>query len=262
MLALISVGLLSYTCTAFDVGSIPHDGSGVIDTKMTTLKKDGRDPSVRSVFEEVRQARSEKKEHAMLTEHGVDIDVQMDMLADWNHVVALNFTHAEKPVQLIPTTGLQDMILMHKECRGCWSRHDARWDPDITMPLGLNMTSKVIDFMYLMHYYDAEISGHYWMLNTCLNSTKQACATNFIVYAVQKATPWFNTLGDGYLGLAPASGDGILTTQHNNVLEQMHFHGMINKKMFGVHTHMWNSTEDPSEIRFGGYNEELFKAGH
>lgn len=154
------------------------------------------------------------------------------------------------------------MILMHKQCRGCWSRHDARWDPDVSLPLGLNMTTKVIDFMYLMHYYDAEISGHYWMLNTCLNSTKQACATNFIVYAVQKATPWFNTLGDGYLGLAPADGDGILTTQHNNVLEQMHFHGMIKKKMFGVHTHMFNSTEDPSEIRFGGYNEELFKAGH
>ena len=25
---------------------------------------------------------------------------------------------------------------------------------------------------------------------------------------------------------------------------------------------MWNSTEDPSEIRFGGYNAELFAAGH
>jgi len=32
--------------------------------------------------------------------------------------------------------------------------------------------------------------------------------------------------------------------------------------MFGVHTHLYNSTEDPSEIRFGGYNEELFKEGH
>ena len=25
---------------------------------------------------------------------------------------------------------------------------------------------------------------------------------------------------------------------------------------------MYNSTEDPSQIRFGGYNEELFKEGH
>ena len=37
---------------------------------------------------------------------------------------------------------------------------------------------------------------------------------------------------------------------------------MIKKKQFGVHTHMWNSTEDPSVIRFGDYNEELFKKGH
>lgn len=30
----------------------------------------------------------------------------------------------------------------------------------------------------------------------------------------------------------------------------------------GVHTHMYNSTEEPSQIRFGGYNEELFAKGH
>ena len=39
-------------------------------------------------------------------------------------------------------------------------------------------------------------------------------------------------------------------------------HHLLTKKQFGVHTHLWNSTEDPSQIRFGGYNEELFKAGH
>ena len=37
---------------------------------------------------------------------------------------------------------------------------------------------------------------------------------------------------------------------------------MIADKIFGVHTHLYNSTEDPSEMRFGGYNEELFKEGH
>jgi len=37
---------------------------------------------------------------------------------------------------------------------------------------------------------------------------------------------------------------------------------MIAKKQFGVHTHMFNSTSDPSTIRFGGYNKDQFKEGH
>ena len=42
----------------------------------------------------------------------------------------------------------------------------------------------------------------------------------------------------------------------------MEEHRMINKRVFGVHTHMFNSTEDPSQIRFGGYNSDLIKDGH
>ena len=37
---------------------------------------------------------------------------------------------------------------------------------------------------------------------------------------------------------------------------------MIEKMQLGVHTRMRNSEEDPSSMRFGGYNEELFKEGH
>ena len=47
-----------------------------------------------------------------------------------------------------------------------------------------------------------------------------------------------------------------------NFLQQMHDRGMIAEKTFGVHTRLYNSTEDPSQIRFGGYNKELFKEGH
>ena len=42
----------------------------------------------------------------------------------------------------------------------------------------------------------------------------------------------------------------------------MYKHQMISKKVFGFHTHMWNSTEDPSVVRFGGYHEDLFGKGH
>ena len=34
---------------------------------------------------------------------------------------------------------------------------------------------------------------------------------------------------------------------------------LIHKKMFGLYTKMKNETDDTSQIRFGGYNEELFK---
>jgi len=37
---------------------------------------------------------------------------------------------------------------------------------------------------------------------------------------------------------------------------------MIKHKIFGVHTHMFNSTEDPTQIRFGAFNKDLFLAGH
>jgi len=37
---------------------------------------------------------------------------------------------------------------------------------------------------------------------------------------------------------------------------------MIKHKIFGVHTHTFNSTEDPTQIRFGAINQDLFLDGH
>ena len=34
---------------------------------------------------------------------------------------------------------------------------------------------------------------------------------------------------------------------------------MIDKKKFGLYIKMRNETDDTSQIRFGGYNEDLFK---
>ena len=128
----------------------------------------------------------------------------MDMMWDYNHVVNISLTNADDHLQLIPTTAQQDLLLLHKDCRGCWSRHGATWDPDILSPLGQTMTKKVIDFAYMMHLYEATVEGHYWFVNMCLQAEKEACATNMIIYAVQNARPWFNALVDGYMGLAPA----------------------------------------------------------
>lgn len=38
-------------------------------------------------------------------------------------------------------------------------------------------------------------------------------------------------------------------------------HKLIEKKMFGVYTKNANGTDIPSQIRFGGYNEDLLQAG-
>ena len=187
----------------------------------------------------------------------------MNMLWDYNHVINLKLGHASKPIQVIPSTMHEDMVLIHKQCRGCWSMHGSRWTPDVKSPLDDSTFKQKMDFMYMMHLYDAELEGKYWMLNVCLDSDQPVCSTDFIAYAVEKASPWFNVLGDGYLGLAPFNSyKKPLENVHNNILEQMHHKKMINSKVFGVHTHMYNSTEDPSQIRFGGYNEKLLRDKH
>lgn len=115
------------------------------------------------------------------------------------------------------------------------------------------MTSKSLMFAYYTHTFAATVQGYYWRLNACLNSEIPACATHLLIYAIEKAQPFIQSSGAGFFGLAPTE-DGLL--------DQMLKKEMIAKMQFGVHTHMFNSTEDPSQIRFGGYNEDLFKEGH
>ena len=146
----------------------------------------------------------------------------MDMLWDWNHVITLKLTDSTDDMHLIPTTNMEDMILMHNECRGCWSMHGSKWTPDVQIPLGYVQVKKTIDFMYMMHIYSANIEGHFWMLNACFDSEhRAACANNLIIYAIQLAKPWFNSLGDGYFGLAPSTvlGGDDMENSSNNILE-------------------------------------------
>jgi len=184
------------------------------------------------------------------------------MLWDYNHVIDLKLGDASAPIKVIPSTLHEDLVLMNKNCKGCWSMPGSKWNPDVKSPLNEVNISHKLDFVYMMHLYEATLEGKYWMLNVCLDSDQPVCSTDFIVFAIEKATPWFNVLGDGYIGLAPSNGNKSLDAVHNNILDQMHFKKMINTKVFGVHTHMYNSTEDPSQIRFGGYNEDLLREDH
>ena len=134
-LIIASACLLASTLNAFiDFGGHHqgNDNQSMIDSKMTKLRKDGRDPDTMSVFEEMRQKLEESQEaansgfyngHPMLAKHGENIDVQMDMLWDLNHVIDLKLTNESLDIQLIPSTDMEDLILLHNECRGCWTMH-------------------------------------------------------------------------------------------------------------------------------------------
>ena len=134
-LIIASACLLASTLNAFiDFGGRHQgkDNQSMIDTKMTKLRKDGRDPDTMSVFEEMRQKLEESQEaansgfyngHPMLAKHGENIDVQMDLLWDLNHVIDLKLTNESVDIQLIPSTDMEDLILLHNECRGCWTMH-------------------------------------------------------------------------------------------------------------------------------------------
>ena len=90
------LALLAITDTlsvhAFEARDIAHDSTGVVDASMTMMRRDGRNHDEVSVFEEMRLRIEAKKEHPLLSTHGTDADVSMEMLWDWNHVIGLKMT--------------------------------------------------------------------------------------------------------------------------------------------------------------------------
>ena len=94
--------LMNRTLNAFmNFGDQPF--GGIIDSKMTKMSGDGRDTNTTSVFEIMRLKLEEQElsssEHPMLSAgHGKDVDVQMNMVWDWNHVIALKLTDASDDI--------------------------------------------------------------------------------------------------------------------------------------------------------------------
>ena len=178
----------------------------------------------------------------------------MDLLFDWNHVINIKLTDEEEPLQLIPTANMKDMILMHANCNKCWSMHGATWTPSQEAPSNAAKQSMDLSYFYMMHLYDANVQGRNYKMNACFDvEDSAACGTDLDIFAIENADPWFYTLGEGYFGMQPGKG---------SLLDQMYDKGMIAQKLVGVHTHMFNSTEDPSVMRFGGVNTELFNSGY
>jgi len=103
------LALLAITNTpsvhAFEAKDIAHDSTGVLDAPMTMMRRDGRNHDEVSVFEEMRLRIEAKKEHPMLSTHGTDVDVSMEMLWDWNHVIEIKMAKSNDTLQVIPDTG-------------------------------------------------------------------------------------------------------------------------------------------------------------
>lgn len=132
------------------------DVSSHFDAPMKMVRRDGRHADQVSVFEEMRLKLEELEnthgpltaDHPLLSATGEGVDVAMEMLYDWNHIVNIKLNRTAEPIQVIPSTGLQDLTLMHPNCNACYSMHGEKWVPDVHTPLGTNMTSNVIDFFY------------------------------------------------------------------------------------------------------------------
>ena len=203
----------------------------------------------------------------------------MSMVWDWHNVIKLQLPHLEKPLEVIPTTRVSDLVLMHKDCDHCWTMDGIHWSPQNDKPISNGEGENEVpiahdlklEYQFMEKIEDRMLGGHYWKESgfcfegQCSSDSGEAndsqAKHELVVYGVQDSYPEkFATLGDGYLGLGTSNGyDG---TSDTNILEQMYAQGMIDSKVFGVHTHMYNSTEDPSTIRFGGINEQMFEEGH
>jgi len=238
---------------------------GVFDVHLRSIRQDGRHPEVQTVFEQVRAWKDLSKGHPLLSQGDQEVhDETMSMLWDWNHVLSVKLNNDTDTIDLVPTTGLSDMMLMHKNCTRCWSMHGTKWNPEFHLPAGgtdAKLKKKKLEYFYMMHLYDVEVEGFYWAVSACLaTGGPNSCANDIVLYAVQSAKPWFYTLGDGFFGLAETPG--YSGSEETSLISQLHSQGMLKKKIFSVHTHMFNTTSDPSQVRFGGINEALFKEGH
>mmetsp|Transcript_1595 Transcript_1595/g.2355 ORF Transcript_1595/g.2355 Transcript_1595/m.2355 type:complete len:116 (-) Transcript_1595:1492-1839(-) len=79
--------------------------TGYVDSHIEMLRKDGRDPDVRSVFEEMRLALDEAEErgeslddseHPLLGARNEGVDISLNMVWDYNHVISLKLNDGSK----------------------------------------------------------------------------------------------------------------------------------------------------------------------
>lgn len=123
---MLKIALLSLltTANAFEIAS--QETGDFFDVPLTMIREEDRHDHVQSVFEQRRVWR-EDGEHPILSEPGKYVDAYMEMMWDYNHVMAVRLHNATDDMHLIPTTMVSEMVLMHNNCTGCWSKHGSKW---------------------------------------------------------------------------------------------------------------------------------------
>ena len=124
------------------------------------------------------------------------------------------------------------------------------------------MTGQIdeITYFYLLHAFDVKIKGTFFKLPACIEHSPDpsVCLMNFHLFGITAAKPFFSANGDGYMGLGLGNTLGDNNNEYS-FLSQLKEHGLIDKKIFSVYTQMSNKTDNPSQIRFGSYNSDLFE---
>ena len=144
----------------------------------------------------------------------------MSMVWDWHHVIKLQLPHLDKALEVIPTTRMSDLVLMHKDCERCWTVDGIHWSPQNELPIsngeGENEApiahNLKLEYQFMEKIEDRLLGGHYWKESgVCFeghcssdsesNDDAQA-QRELVVFGVEDALPEkFATLADGYLGL-------------------------------------------------------------
>ena len=137
-----------------------------------------------------------------------------------------------------------------------------RWNPDPDTALEETKFTGVVDYFVTNHMFETTIEGQRFQGKICLLSDTAICHRDFKIFSIE------NTVGmsmlysesSGYFGLG--LGEGYGGGKELNTLNQMVSLGLIDDKKFGVYTTMKNKTGLHSQIRFGGFNRELFADKH
>jgi len=206
-----------------------------------------------------RMKRLENRNHTML---GSYVDENLSLLLDYNQVLKVGIDSISPDgVILTLDTGLSELALLTKNCNQngrCMHIPDTNdyWQPSESQMIDYKTYTGLIDYFFFQHMSEVRITGKHYGEQMCMERDK--CA-QFSMFAVDSADPFFMIMADGVLGLGIDVAYGGTPGDSMNVLDQMIDHQIIQKRIFGLYTKVKNDTDDTSQVRFGGYNEDLFE---
>merc|ERR1712012_795466 len=116
----------------------------------------------------------------------------------------------------------------------------------------------------MVHQYERIVRGQHYSEKACLKDADQneRCIDDMLIYSTQSTAEWIYYNHDGFLGLNVGKGFTEDDRRAKNVLDAFVDAGVIEDKIFGVHTFLENRTDATSQIRFGAINEDLLMPGH